>query len=283
MRKTEPVSPTETDCPPSCQRVLLVDDDPDYLELLSDNLEDKGFDIIAYTDSAAALSWLLGGGECDAILMDWYMPGIPGRTLLNRIREAGITLPVIVLTGTHDEDIEDVALGSGAVDFVDKSRRLSVLLKRLDIIFDGFKGEDDASARGRFSVGPLRLDPKSCRARWLEQEAELTITEFRIVYKLAAQPGVDFTYREIYDVVHGEGFCAGDGDDGVRVNVRSLIKRIRRKFRTIDDTFEAIENYPGYGYRWRAEDGEGMAIRASQAEHASDDDQTPAQAACDAA
>lgn len=237
----------------SRQRLLLVDDDPVYVEVLSGNLEDTGFDVIAYTDSAAAMSWLLRGGMCDAILLDWYMPDVPGKVFLKRVRDAGMTYPVMVLSGSDDDIVEDVALGSGAIDFVDKARRFSVLRKRLEIIMDGPKYDDDSPARESFSVGPLRLDPKSCRAHWHGTEAGLTITEFRIVNKLAAQPGVDFTYREIYDVVHGEGFHAGDGVEGIRVNVRSLIKRIRRKFRDIDDTFEAIENYPGYGYRWRAE------------------------------
>lgn len=238
------------------QRLLLVDDDPVYVEVLSGNLEDTGFNVIAYTDSAAAMSWLLRGGSCDAILLDWYMPDLPGKIFLKRIRDAGITYPVMVLSGSDDDIVEDVALGSGAIDFVDKARRFSVLHKRLEIIMEGPKYDDASPAREAFSAGPLRLDPKSCRAQWHGTEAGLTITEFRIVHKLAAQPGVDFTYREIYDVVHGEGFHAGDGVEGIRVNVRSLIKRIRRKFRDIDDTFEAIENYPGYGYRWRAEASE---------------------------
>ena len=58
------------------------------------------------------------------------------------------------------------------------------------------------------------------------------------------------SYREIYDLVHGEGFVAGAGEDGYRANVRTFIKRIRQKFRDLDDTFDRIENYPSYGYRW---------------------------------
>jgi two-component system response regulator ChvI len=72
---------------------------------------------------------------------------------------------------------------------------------------------------------------------------------------LATRAGTDLTYRQIYDVVHGEGFCAGDGEAGYRVNVRSLIKRIRQKFHSIDPSFDEIENYPGFGYRWHARTG----------------------------
>jgi two-component system response regulator ChvI len=51
--------------------------------------------------------------------------------------------------------------------------------------------------------------------------------------------------------VHGKGFVAGEGPEGYRANVRTFIKRIRQKFRNIDSKFEQIENYPGFGYRWR--------------------------------
>ena len=85
-------------------------------------------------------------------------------------------------------------------------------------------------------------------------EVALKLTGSRVVELRAGHAGVDQTYREIYDVVHGAGFWAGDGDAGYRVNVRSLIKRIRQKFTCIDPDFQAIENYPGYGYRWRGAD-----------------------------
>ena len=59
------------------------------------------------------------------------------------------------------------------------------------------------------------------------------------------------TYRAIYDRLQYKGFIAGSGGDGYRMNVRSAIKRIRNKFRDFDPTFDEIENYPGFGYRWK--------------------------------
>src|SRR3546814_13840039 len=60
-------------------------------------------------------------------------------------------------------------------------------------------------------------------------------------------------YRDIYDLVHGDGFQAGAAGEGYRANVRGFIKRIRRKFEEMDPAFSAIENYPGFGYRLRAQ------------------------------
>jgi two-component system response regulator ChvI len=74
---------------------------------------------------------------------------------------------------------------------------------------------------------------------------------------MAFQAEGDVTYRQIYDVVRGKDFAAGYGSEGFRANVRSFIKRIRKKFREADPDFEGIDNYPGFGYRWSdAADGE---------------------------
>jgi two-component system response regulator ChvI len=233
-------------------RILVVDDDPDFVEAISANLGEMGFQVKSHTDSRSALACLLGGETFDVLLIDWYMPAINGVGLLREIRNAGIETPVIVLSGASGEFEEDVALDFGATDFVDKSRRLSILVKRIRLIADsaGTYDKENAAAE-EIVVGELSLRRRSCRALWRGAEVALTLTEFRVVELLAARAGLDQTYREIYDVVHGAGFWAGDGDSGYRVNVRSLIKRIRQKFMSIDPDFQAIENYPGYGYRWR--------------------------------
>jgi two-component system response regulator ChvI len=98
--------------------------------------------------------------------------------------------------------------------------------------------------------GKLELRPTIGRAFWDGHRVELTLTEFTILQTLADVPKRDFSYREIYDLVRGEGFVAGWGEEGYRVNVRSFIKRIRQKFRSIDDNFDCIKNYSGYGYYW---------------------------------
>jgi two-component system response regulator ChvI len=70
---------------------------------------------------------------------------------------------------------------------------------------------------------------------------------------LAERAGQDVGYREIYDLVHGKNFIAGHGSEGYRANVRTFIKRIRKKLRDVDPGFDHIENYAGFGYRWTAE------------------------------
>jgi two-component system, OmpR family, response regulator ChvI len=102
-------------------------------------------------------------------------------------------------------------------------------------------------------IGALELCFATNRAAWAERPVDLTLTEFKIVALLATRAGQDVGYREIYDLVHGKNFVAGHGEDGYRANVRTFIKRIRKKFRDGDARFDQIENYAGFGYRWTAE------------------------------
>jgi DNA-binding response OmpR family regulator len=99
-------------------------------------------------------------------------------------------------------------------------------------------------------IGPLRINRSSQRVFWKGQDADLTMTEFRVVKLFVDNIGDWLTYRKVYDVVHYSGFTAGWGCEGYRTNVRSIIKRMRRKFMIIDPAWNMIENYSGYGYRW---------------------------------
>jgi two-component system, OmpR family, response regulator ChvI len=99
-------------------------------------------------------------------------------------------------------------------------------------------------------IGPLELRFDTNRASWDGMPVDLTLTEFKIVALLAQRTGEDVSYREIYDLVHGRNFVAGYGDEGYRPNVRTFIKRIRKKLRAVDPEHEHIQNYAGFGYRY---------------------------------
>lgn len=245
-------------------RLMVVDDDPLFRESLIENLKDDGYEVIDFEAGQPALDYLTGGGETDLILLDWRMPGMTGIQLLRAIRERGLEVPVIFLTVLGDQIYEEAALSHGAVDFVEKSRSLTILKRRIHLSVrreaEGARESapelaETSGGGGRFSVGSLWVDKDISRAYWQGEEVPLTLNEFRIVDLLAARAGKDVRYRELYDQVHGAGFVAGAGDEGFRGNVRTLIKRIRQKFRAVDPEFESIENYPGFGYRWHDDSG----------------------------
>ena len=235
--------------------LLIVDDDDLFRESLGLNLIDEGYEVTSFGNGRDALAYLDRGGGADVILLDWRMPSLTGLDVLRRIRAAGITIPVIFLTVLSDDIYEEAALEGGAVDFIDKSRRLPILLKRLQLIAEGGRPIADAEA-GRATplrLGSLALRFDTNRAIWAGRSVDLTLTEFKILTLLAERAGHDVGYREIYDLVHGKDFIAGHGSEGYRANVRTFIKRIRKKFRDVDPAFDHIENYAGFGYRWTAD------------------------------
>ncbi len=239
-------------------RVVLVDDDDLFRESLGLNLSEEGYEVLDFPNGESALEHLASDQSAEAVLLDWRMPGLDGLGVLRRMREERIHTPVIFLTVLSDEIYEEAALKWGAVDFIDKSRRLPIILQRLKIITEGVKphgGEGGATAVANIRRGSLELRNDISRAFWKGQQVDLTLTEYAIVSFLVTQEGGDVSYRQIYDIVRGKDFVAGYGPEGFRANVRSFIKRIRKKFRDVDSQFDGIENYPGFGYRWHDEGG----------------------------
>jgi two-component system, OmpR family, response regulator ChvI len=235
--------------------LLLVDDDDLFRESLGLNLMDEGYEVTNFADGRDVLAYLDSGGGGDVMLLDWRMPNLTGLDVLRQMRAAGITIPVILLTVLSDDVYEEAALEGGAVDFIDKSRRLPILLKRLQLIAEGGRPSADPEPcrPPSLQIGRLTLRFDTNRAIWAGRVVDLTLTEFKILTLLAEKVGQDVGYREIYDLVHGKNFIAGHGSEGYRANVRTFIKRIRKKFRDVDPGFEHIENYAGFGYRWAAQ------------------------------
>src|SRR6266852_7521006 len=126
-------------------RILLVDDDDEFRESLSLNLVDEGFAVTTFTNGPSTLDYVASGEPSDVILLDWRMPGMNGLEVLRELRERGTMTPVIFLTALSDDIYEEAALAGGAVDFIDKSRRLSILVKRIEIIVEGQRPLPDAA------------------------------------------------------------------------------------------------------------------------------------------
>jgi two-component system, OmpR family, response regulator ChvI len=232
-------------------RVIIVEDDELYREVLEDGLEDHGFDVRGFADAASILETLNVLVEADVLLLDWKLPRISGIELLSHLRGCGIDIPVAFLTGLSLVDYESAAFARGATDFIDKSRGLDVLARRITRIVEARRKSSPVQPTlppPRF-YGPLALRPG--RTEWRGQKVGLTLCEYNVVDLLASNAGNWTTYRAVYDRMHYVGFIAGVGEDGYQQNVRSTIRRIRRKFHTRDPDFAEIINQPGVGYCWR--------------------------------
>jgi two-component system, OmpR family, response regulator ChvI len=230
--------------------IVIVDDDGLLRRTMAANLEDAGYRPASFEGGRAVLQYFAEGGRGAAVLLDWHMPEVDGPEVLRQLRANGHDVPVIFLTGHNQPIYEEAALAGGAVDFVDKSKSFSIILQRLKLALAGAKGT--ASAATVDPVKGITFDHESARAFWHSTQVDLTLSEYKVVKLLVGKSGHDVSYREIYDLVRGEGFQAGAGEEGYRANVRAIVKRIRQKFRDTDANFEAIENYPGFGYRWNS-------------------------------
>src|SRR6202171_2871101 len=253
--------------PAELRRVVLVESDPYYREGLTVELLSQGFVVHPSSDGASLLSSLATASDADLAVLDWDLPTMPGIQLLAQLRQHGVNLPVVFLTGKviagneHERCLlaprealnayEYMAFDQGAVDFIAKSRDRQVLVRRLRSVVELAKPrpKTDLPVQERLACGKLLLE--SSRAYWNEVDVDLTLGEYNIVHLLASKPGNFVTYRAVYDRLRHEGFIAGEGAEGYRANVRSAIKRIRNTLREIGRAFDEIENYTGFGYCWR--------------------------------
>jgi two-component system response regulator ChvI len=229
-------------------RALLVEDDLDYRQALADELSDHGFSVRSFSDGAALLASLAVAADTDVIVLDWVLPGISGIVLLSQLRQRGVTLPVVFVTGYSNVECENQALAQGARDFIDKSRGVEIVAIRLRRIVESAIAEGGLD-QGLVS-GKLVLNPSVNRAYWGDADVNLTLTEYKVVELLASNTGHYLTYRAIFARIRYKGFIAGSGGEGYRTNVRSVMKRIRRKFCELDPTFGQIQTSATFGYRW---------------------------------
>ena len=269
-RKSDRVSPSRPVAPAAnaevC-RVVLVESDQYYREVLTFELLCQGFVVHAFADGASLLGSLASVINADVAVLDWDLPTMSGIKLMAELRQQGVNLPVVFLTGKFVRDSEHercllaprealnvnecVAFDQGAADFIAKSRDRQVLVRRLRRVVELVKPKTDVSVEERVACGKLRLNSETSRTYWNQVDVGLTFGEYKIVNLLASNVGRYVTYRAVYDCLHYEGFIAGTGEDGYRANVRSAIKRIRNKFRSCDPAFDEIKNYTSFGYCWR--------------------------------
>jgi two-component system response regulator ChvI len=265
-RKNESPDLRSTDAAP---RIVIVHPADTYRAALVAYLRAQGYTIEEFEDSKSAFECIIGDTPVDTILIDVDPPQTVGIDLFLRLRNLGVRTPIALFATEADQSQEDRALEQGAAEYFSKSRRFSIVARRLGLLVDGARAKTTlaGSAADVISIGALDVKLRCHRASWRGHEVPLTVTEFKIVRLLACRMGEQISYREIYDMVHGSGFFAGEGPQGYRINVRSLIRKIRDRFRTIDPNFIEIENCAGFGYRWRGPERDMRVANATEYMH----------------
>ncbi|MBV9835022.1 MAG: response regulator transcription factor [Alphaproteobacteria bacterium] len=228
--------------------IALVDDDRNILTSVSMLLEAEGFQVRTYNDGVSALDGL-NQSPPDLAILDIKMPRMDGMELLNRLRKTQ-TMPVIFLTSKDEEIDEVLGLRMGADDYIRKPfsqrlllERIRALLRRGDHGAAGTEGE--AKEADRLVRGELTLDPSRHLCVWQGKQVNLTVTEFLLLKSLAERPGHVKNRDQLMDAAYGETIYVDDR------TIDSHIKRLRKKFREVDENFEQIETLYGIGYRYR--------------------------------
>ncbi len=228
------------------QTIALIDDDRNILTSISIALEKEGFNVQTYLDGESALIGLTRQPP-DLAIIDIKMPKMDGEELLKKLRKK-TTLPVIFLTSKDDEIDELLGLKLGADDFVKKSGGFSikVLIERIRVQLRKKNLSPTEETKNVISHGKLKLDPSQLECEWDGKQLpdKLTTTEFLIVQELAKRPGIIKERSQLMDIAYRE-----DTDIEDRT-IDSHVKRIRKKFKKVDQNFSAIETRYGSGYRW---------------------------------
>ena len=227
--------------------IALVDDDRNILTSVSIALEAEGFKVRTYTDGAEALR-ALSANPADLAILDIKMPRMDGMELLGRLRQ-NTNLPVIFLTSKDDEVDEVLGLRLGADDYITKPFSQRLLIERIRALLRreraGKEEADPQTGEKPLVRGELTLDPGRHMCNWKGQPVNLTVTEFLILKALASRPGHVKSRDQLMDSAYGESIYVDDR------TIDSHIKRLRKKFKDLDEGFNEIETLYGVGYRYK--------------------------------
>ena len=226
------------------ESILVVEDEEDILDLVSYNLKQAGFSVIAVESGEEALE-VASEENFSLVLLDLMLPGIDGLEVCRLIRAKPETknIPVLMLTARTEEVDRIVGLELGADDYLTKPfsprelvLRVRAILRRAEVV----ESVSDETIR----VGSLTIDPIEHRVQLLGEEIELTATEFRLLLTLAQRRGRVQSREELLNVVWGYEHS------GYRRTVDTHLRRLRAKMGEAADYLETVR---GVGYRFRRE------------------------------
>jgi two-component system response regulator ChvI len=229
-------------------RITLIDDDRNILTSVSMALEAEGFAVKTFNDGEEGLKGVIESPP-DLVVLDIKMPRMDGMEVLSKLREQS-AIPVIFLTSKDDEVDEVIGLRMGADDYITKPfsqrlliERIRALLRRQDLLKQ--KDEPNKAKTEKVARGHLELDDARHLCTWKGEPVNLTVTEYLLVKALAIRPGHVKNRDQLIDMAYGENIYVDDR------TIDSHIKRVRKKFKQVDEDFNHIETLYGIGYRYK--------------------------------
>jgi two-component system OmpR family response regulator len=201
-------------------RLLVVEDDPNILELLSASLRFAGFDVATATTGSDAVS-AARAGRPDLVVLDVMLPDLDGFEVIRRLRDGGVRTPVVFLTARDGTDEKIRGLTLGGDDYVTKPFSLEELTARIRAVLR--RTSDPGNAPPRLSFADLELDEETHEVWRGGNRVSLSPTEFKLLRYLMLNAGRVLSKSQILDHVWNYDFR---GDDNI---VESYISYLRRK------------------------------------------------------
>jgi DNA-binding response OmpR family regulator len=229
-------------------RILLIDDDPALLEVVSLAVADGGHAVTTAGDGEAGWQ-LIQTLRPHLVVSDINMPRLDGFALLRKLRAADSALPVILLSSRDSEIDEALGLELGADDYVSKPFSTRVLMARIAALLRREELRERGSSGIRATIGLLSLDPERLEVSYGGVRIQVTVTEFKLLDALAKRPGIVLSRERLLELTRDDDSVVAD-----RI-IDTYVRRLRRKLEAAAAGFREIETVTGAGYRWRAQEG----------------------------
>jgi two-component system, OmpR family, response regulator len=223
---------------PGAARLLVVDDEPDIVELLSASLRFAGFQVSTAASGQEALT-LAATFRPDLVILDVMMPGLDGFSVLSRLRGEGHQVPVLFLTARDATEDKVRGLTTGADDYVTKPFSLSEVIARIGSVLRRARVEVDAPD-GRLVFADLQLDDDTHEVWKAGQLVSLSPTEFKLLRYFMTNPKRVLSKAQILDHVWNYDF---NGEANV---VEAYVSYLRRKIDTTEPRL--LHTLRGVGY-----------------------------------
>ena len=224
-------------------RILVVDDEPDIVELVRYNLAKEGYQVRTVLSGEKALADA-DEGLPDLIVLDLMLPGVDGLDVCRKLKQNPRTahIPIIMLTAKGEDADIVTGLELGAEDYVTKPFSPRVLMAMVRTVLRRRRREEEEGSLEPIMVHNMKIDPARHEVLLDDRSVELTASEFKILSFLARRPGWVFSREQIISAVKGQDYPVTDRS--VDVQIVGLRKKL-------GDAGDFIETVRGVGYRFR--------------------------------
>ncbi|MFT7130372.1 MAG: phosphate regulon transcriptional regulator PhoB [Gammaproteobacteria bacterium] len=227
----------------SQDKIVVVEDEPDILEVFSYNLKREGFEVATSLEGSSGLK-LIQQNMPDLVLLDLMLPGMDGLDICRHLKGDVKTqnIPIIMVTAKGEESDIVLGLGLGADDYITKPFSPKELIARVKAVLRRVEVSDVSQKRNFIKVGDLEIDISKHKVILEDNEIKMTATEFRLLSYLMSQSGRVFSREQLLNQAFGNDVVVVDR------NIDVHIRAIRKK---TGENNNYIETIRGVGYRFK--------------------------------